>query len=105
MALVLARWWLTVLGGIFLGGGLVLHGQVALARHMRDEVAETFFLWRALGRMTFVFQDDTTQLALWLDEIPDRVLRESDRGAWALIVFGASLALMAPLCRKRGTRR
>ncbi|MCC7398062.1 MAG: hypothetical protein IT455_13425 [Planctomycetes bacterium] len=33
-----ARWFFTFLGGVLLGGGLVLHGQVAVAlpsRHVR----------------------------------------------------------------------
>ena len=50
-----ARWLFTFLGGALLGAGLVLHGQVALARYMRQEVDNTFFLWRAIGHATFAF--------------------------------------------------
>ena len=101
----LARWWLVLLGGTLLGGGLVLHAQVALARHAREEVQRTFFLWRGIGQLTFIFQDDRTKLALWMNEVPPNVLRESDRGAWTLIVLGGVLALAAPMCTRGRTRR
>jgi hypothetical protein len=52
----IARWLFTLVGGVLVGAGLVLHGQVALARYMRDEVDNTFFLWRALGEATIVSQ-------------------------------------------------
>lgn len=95
----IARWLFTVLGGALLGAGLVLHGQVALARYMRQEVDNTFFLWRALGDATFVFQGGETRMALAMAEVPDAALKESDRAAWVLVVVGGLVALTGPLLR------
>ncbi len=95
MWVALVRWWVIVLGGALLGAGLVLHAQVALAHHSREQVQSVFFLWRGIGQLTFVFQDDTTKMALWLNEVPDEVLVESDRGAWTLVVIGVVLAVTA----------
>jgi len=89
----LARWWLLLLGGVLLGAGLVLHAQLACLQLARAQVERTFFLWRAIGKLTFAFQDGVTQAALWADEVPDAVVRESERGAWTLVVIGAALAL------------
>jgi hypothetical protein len=97
MILRLARWWLILLGGVLIGAGLVLHGQIAFARYARQEVANTFVLWRGIGRLTFAFQDPTRRIALVLDEVPEDVVRECDRGAWVLVVLGSALALAAPL--------
>lgn len=99
--LPLVRWWLTLLGGVLIGGGLVLHGQLAMAHVVRDEVESTFFLWRGIGRITFMFQDEATQVALALHEVTPSVFRESDRVAWALCVIGALLALATPFLRRR----
>ena len=93
----LARWWLILLGGVLLGAGLVLHGQIAFARYARQEVADTFILWRGIGRLTFAFQDPTRRIALVIDEVPEDVVRECDRAAWVLVVLGAAIALSAPL--------
>lgn len=98
----LARWLCAVLGGAILGGGLVLHGQVAMARFMRDEVEGTFFLWRAIGRATFVFQGGETQMALAMSNVPEAALVESDRAAWVLVIVGALIALTGPLLRRGG---
>ncbi|MDP6929231.1 MAG: hypothetical protein QF412_05970, partial [Planctomycetota bacterium] len=73
----LVRWWVVLLGGIFLGAGLFLHGQVAVAFFMRESAQDTFFLWRWVGQITFIFQDETTKAALWMNEIPEEVIRES----------------------------
>ena len=97
LSLRLARWWLIVLGGVLIGAGLVLHGQIAFARHARQEVANTFVLWRGIGRLTFAFQDPTRRIALVIDEVPEDVVRECDRAAWVLVVLGAALALAAPV--------
>ena len=107
MGLRLARWWLILLGGILVGAGLVLHGQIAFSRYARTEVQNTFFLWRGIGRLTFAFQDPTRRIALVLDEIPEPVIQESDRAAWVLIVLGSALALVAPLVTssRRTSRR
>ncbi len=96
----LARWLCAVLGGVILGGGLVLHGQVAVARYMRDEVESTFFLWRAIGHATFVFQGGETQMALAMSEVPEAALKESDRAAWVLVIVGSLVALTGPLLRR-----
>ena len=69
-----ARWLFTFLGGALLGAGLVLHGQVALARYMRQEVDNTFFLWRAIGHATFAFQGGETRMALAMCGVTDRHL-------------------------------
>lgn len=96
----IARWLFTLIGGVLLGSGLVLHGQVALARYMKDEVANTFFLWRALGQATFAFQRSDVRMALAMQEVPDEALRESDRAAWVLVVVGGLVSLTAPLLRR-----
>ncbi len=101
----LAAWLTLLLGGILIGGGLVLHAQVAVWHHIRDEVDNTFFLWRGVGKLTFLFQDETTKAALALHEIPSDVLREADRAAWVLVIVGAVVALMSLAIRPdRGTR-
>ena len=94
------RWLATLLGGALLGSGLFLHGEVALARYMRDEVDRSFFLWRAMGEATFVFQDGETQLALAMAEVPEEALRASERSAWILVVAGGLLSLTGPLLRR-----
>jgi hypothetical protein len=105
MGHALARWWVTILGGILIGGGLVLHGQIAFAKSCRSEVGSVFFLWRGVGQVTFIFQDDRTKLALWLNEIPEQVLVESDRAAWTLVVLGSVLAVTSTFFRRCGKKR
>ena len=100
MALAIVRWLCAVLGGLLLGAGLVLHGQVAIARLMIAEVDATFFLWRAIGRATFVFQGAERRIALSLAEVPEEALRESDRSAWVLVIVGTLVALTGPLLRQ-----
>ena len=99
----IARWLFTMFGGLLLGAGLVLHGQVALARYMREEVDNTFFLWRALGEATFAFQGGETRMALAMSEVPPEALQHSDRAAWVLVVVGLLVAVTGPLLR-RGRR-
>jgi len=104
--LPLLRWLFVVLGGALVGVGLALHGQVALARHMREEVDRTFVLWRALGEATFAFQGGETRMALAMKEVPDEALRESDRAAWVLVAVGGLITLTGPLLRgRRGKTR
>ena len=105
MLLRFARWWVVLLGGALLGVGLCLHGQLAVARVLREEVTNTFFLWRAIGQVTFIFQDDVTQAAIWMHDVPDAVMRESDSAAWVLVAIGALLALSAPMLRRRRAAR
>ena len=101
--LALARWFFAVLGGVVLGAGLMLHGQVAFARYVKQQVDGTFFLWRAIGEATFAFQGGQTQMALAMGEVPDAALQESDRAAWVLVVIGGLIASTGPLLR-RGPR-
>jgi hypothetical protein len=98
--IAVARWFFTLFGGVVLGAGLVLHGQVALARHMRAEVDGTFFLWRALGQATFAFQGGEVRMALAMKEVPEAALHESDRAAWVLVVIGGLIAMTGPLLRR-----
>lgn len=97
----LVRWLCVVLGGVLLGGGLVLHGQVAMARYMRSEVDGTFFLWREIGKATFAFQGEQTRMALAMAEVPEQALRESDRAGWVLVVVGGLIAITGPLLHAR----
>ena len=97
----IARWLLTVLGGVLLGSGLVLHSQVALARHMRSEVDSTFFLWRTMGRATFMFQGGETRIALAMSEIPDETLKQSEQVAWVLVIVGGLVAGTGPILWRR----
>lgn len=99
------RWWLVLLGGALVGVGLCLHGQLAVAEYLRDEAQSTFFLWRGVGQLTFIFQDDVTQAALWMNEVPESVMQESGRAAWTLVVIGALMSTAAPLLRGRSRRR
>jgi len=104
MSLALARWWMVLVGGIILGGGLFLHGVQASAIYVREEAANTFFLWRWIGSITFPFQDDATQLALWLNEVPRSMIEESGRDAWTLIAIGCLLVLLSPCCKAKRKR-
>ncbi len=97
--LAFARWFFALLGGLLLGAGLTLHGQVAFARYVKKEVDGTFFLWRAIGEATFTFQGGETQMALAMGTVPDEALKESDRAAWVLVIVGGLIALTAPLLR------
>lgn len=92
----LVRWTLILFGGILIGAGLVLHGHVAIAHYMRNEVENTFFLWRAIGEATIFLQGSDVRVAMALREVPPEVLQESDTAAWTLIVVGALLALTVP---------
>ena len=93
----LLRWALIVFGGVLIGAGLVLHGHVAMAHYMRDEVDSTFFLWRAIGEATIFLQGSDVRMALAMREVPAEVLQETDTAAWTLVVVGALLAVMVPL--------
>lgn len=89
-----------MIGGVLLGMGLVLHGQVAMVCYMREEVGGTFFLWRWIGKLTFAFQDSTTQTALTASDFRVTLIREADRGAWTLVSIGVILAATAFLIRR-----
>jgi hypothetical protein len=95
-----ARWLCHLVGGILLGAGLVLHGQIAFIRVANDEVEKTFFLWRLVGEATVYLQSLDVQVALALRDIPPEVLRESDLAAWTLVIVG-SLLVIASLVMPR----
>jgi len=95
----IARWLFTVLGGLLVGAGIVLHGQVALARHMQQEVDNTGFVWRALGEATFAFQSGDIRMALAMREVPEEALQHSTNAAWVLVIVGGLIALTGPLLR------
>lgn len=89
------QWLSVLLAGILVGGGLVLHAQVAVMEHLRDEADKTFILWRGIGKLTFIFQDEFTQAALMLHNFPPGFLAEADRGAWTLVVIGGVVGLVS----------
>ena len=68
-----------------------------LARYAREEVQNTFVLWRKIGQATFYFQGGETRMALAMNEIPPEALRESDRVAWVLLILGGVIAFSSPL--------
>jgi hypothetical protein len=101
----LVRWLTTLGGGVLIGAGLVLHGQVAIAHYMREEVEKTFFLWRAIGQATVFLQGNDVRMAFALREVPRAALQECEVAAWTLIGVGAVLALTAPLLHRRQPAR
>jgi hypothetical protein len=106
MVLRLIRWFLVLLAGVLLGAGLFLHGQVAVARDIRRQVDDTFFLWREVGKATFFIQSNDHRIGLTLAEVPEDVLAMSNRTAWTLVCFGLAMALAAPLLLPlRGDRK
>jgi hypothetical protein len=99
MAITMARVWTLLCGGILIGMGVLLHAQVWSMHYLREEVRGTFFLWRAIGQLTFVFQDDATQAALWAHECPAEVLDESEHAATAMLILGSLCAIGSALLR------
>lgn len=91
----LARWLCHLIGGVLLGAGLVLHGQIAFIRLANNEVEKTFVLWRLVGEATVYLQSLDVQVALALRDIPPDVLRESDLAAWTLVIVGVLMVLAA----------
>ncbi|GAB4150929.1 MAG: hypothetical protein Fur0037_19610 [Planctomycetota bacterium] len=102
MAVRAIRWFLVLTGGVLLGAGLFLHGQVALARDIQAQVGDTFFLWRAVGRATFFLQGSEHRIALTLSEVPSDILAMSNRTAWILVWFGLGTAIAAGLLIRCG---
>ncbi|MBK8980395.1 MAG: hypothetical protein IPM29_31220 [Planctomycetes bacterium] len=96
----LARAFVLLMAGGLLGCGLLMMGQVHSLHYLRQEVRDTFFLWRGIGKITFAWQDDMTKAALWADDIPESVLREWEHGAWAFLALGALAALVAATMRR-----
>ena len=101
----LVRWCMLLLGGLVAGAGVCLHGQVVVARAMRDQVEHTFVVWQWIGEATFWFQSDVTQVALWTKQLPEGVLRNSDMAAWTLMGVGAGIVLLTPFLGHRQRRR
>lgn len=99
------RWWLVFAGGMLIGSGVLLHGQVAMAGYVRHDVDSVFFLWRGLAELTFMFHDDVTRTALFLSEVPEDVLVESNRSAWTLTMIGLLFVISAPQVRRRRKKR
>lgn len=101
MILRLIRWWAVLLAGGLLGAGVVLHGQLAMGRLIREEVESVPGIYRAIGHATFFLQDATTRSSLLLHEIPEEALEEGDHMAWTLVICGALCALAAPMLLRR----
>ena len=99
------RWCLVFAGGMLFGAGLLSCAQVAMAEHVRDAGESVFFLWQGLAQLTFVFQGDPSQTALFLAGLPERVLVESNRLAWTLTIVGLLFVVCAPQVRKRRKKR
>jgi hypothetical protein len=70
---------------------------------MREEVDNTFFLWRAMGDATFAFQGGQIRMAIAMSEVPNEALMHSARAAWVLVIVGGLVAVTGPMLR-RGLR-
>lgn len=92
---------LVLVSGLFLGAGALLYGQVRLARDMRHEVEETFFLLRIVAYVTFIFQGDEVQVALTLADLPEGAIEHSERVAVTLLVVGGLVLAAVPWIRQR----
>jgi hypothetical protein len=99
------RWCLVLLGGVLIGAGLELHGFVAIVHHMVNEVDNTFFLFRAVGRATSFLLGGDQRMALAIKEVPPEVVAECARSGYVLMIVGALLALTAPLLRSNVAAR
>ncbi len=87
------------------GAGACMHGEIAVVRGVRNQVEETFFLWRGVGQLFLAFQSKSTQAALWMNQVPEEVLRDSEVAAWVLLGAGGFLACVAPFLFRAGRRR
>jgi hypothetical protein len=105
MAVRIARWLFTLIGGLFLGAGLELHGLIAIAWRMIGEVDRTFFLFRAIGRGTIFMLGSERRIALAIKEIPPEVLEECSRTAWMLVIVGGLFSVTAPFLRHHAAAR
>ncbi|GDY03497.1 hypothetical protein LBMAG49_28260 [Planctomycetota bacterium] len=95
----IARWWLLLIGGILLGAGMELHGLVAIAHRMVDEVDQTFPLFVAIGRATIFLLGNDQRIALMLKDVPPDVLDECTRSGFILMTVGGLFAVTAPILR------
>ncbi len=98
------RWILHLLGGIFLGMGLLLWGQAEFLAYVRNEVQGTFFLFRWIGKVSFIFMSADKKVALALADIPPETVRESVRWAQSFLVAGAALVLLSLFTGTRSAR-
>ena len=89
------------LSGFLVGVGLLLYGQVKLAMTIKEEVEGTFFLWRAIGNVTYFLQGQSTQVALTVGKLPQEYLVHSKRVGLTLIALGVLCGLISPWCKKR----
>src|SRR5262249_52795825 len=105
MAVRVARWLFTLIGGLFLGAGLELHGLIAIAWRMVGEVDNTFFLFRAIGRGTIFMLGSERRIALAIKEIPPEALEECSRTAWMLVIVGGLFSVTAPFLRHHAPTR
>jgi|SRR5580765_7877850 len=105
MAVRIARWLFTLIGGLFLGAGLELHGLIAIAWRMVGEVDNTFVLFRAIGRATIFMLGSERRIALAIKEIPPAVLEECSRTAWMLVIVGGLFSVTAPFLRHHTAQR
>jgi hypothetical protein len=105
MAVRVARWLFTLIGGLFLGAGLELHGLIAIAWRMIGEVDNTFFMFRAIGRATIFMLGSERRIALAIKEIPPEVLEECSRTAWMLVIVGGLFSVTAPFLRHHAPGR
>jgi hypothetical protein len=105
MAVRVARWLFTLIGGLFLGAGLELHGLIAIAWRMIGEVDNTFFMFRAIGRATIFMLGSERRIALAIKEIPPSVLEECSRTAWMLVIVGGLFSVTAPFLRHHAPAR
>ena len=92
---------MSVFGGMLIGVGLLLAGQVHVVRLMRQRVEDTAGVWRWVGKATFVAQSHDVQTALVLNKIPEATVQECERIAIALVALGMACALSVPFLRKR----
>lgn len=97
----LTKFFLGLLAGLILGAGLLLFGQVKLAERMRAEVESKFFLLRAIGYATFIFQGDDVQVALTIADLPEGAIEHSHRVAVTLLVVGALILFAVPWIRTK----
>jgi hypothetical protein len=93
---------MTLVGGVLLGVGLLLYGQVRWADHLREEVRSTFFLWRLVGQITFMLHGMDRKTAMLIADIPEDYVKESEKISITLMILGGSMALVSPFLRSRG---
>lgn len=99
-----ARASMRFVAGLLVGLGLMLYGQLQTAELMREQVQETFWLWRNIGHATFFLQGTDVQVALLLSTIADEHYQHSNRVALTLMIVGGCLLFAAAFVRQRPKR-